>query len=157
MLSCQPMTLYALATVNDARALADQLHLVGGNGRHVGPDKFRAVLAAAGVTPSYGKATLFPIKDNFVLLLANHEYDIPLRALIAKDVDGLKMAGRCFRCESFRGSTWESLVRLAVSRTFENEFTQVAARQPWFCQGSYASRPGCQNPESLPARSSPVP
>ena len=73
---CQPMTLYALVTVADGRALADQLHPVGGNGRHVGPDKFKAALAAAGVTPSYGKASLFPIKDNLVLLMANHEYGI---------------------------------------------------------------------------------
>jgi hypothetical protein len=73
---CQPMTLYALVTVNDARALADQLHPVGGNGRHVGPQTFQAVLAAAGVTASYGKASVFPIKDNLVLLMANHEYGI---------------------------------------------------------------------------------
>jgi hypothetical protein len=73
---CQPMTLYALVTVNDVRALADQLHPVGGDGRHVGPNKFRAVLAAAGAKPSYGTASLFPIKDNLVLLMANHEYGI---------------------------------------------------------------------------------
>jgi hypothetical protein len=73
---CQPMTLYALVTVDNAKALADQLHPVGNNGRHVGPDKFKAALKAAGVTPSYGKATLFPIKDNLVLLMANHEYGI---------------------------------------------------------------------------------
>jgi len=65
-----------LVTVNDAKTLTDQLHPVGGNGRHVGPDKFKAALKAAGVTPSYGKATLFPIKDNLVLLMANHEYGI---------------------------------------------------------------------------------
>ena len=73
---CQPMTLYALVTVDNAKALADQLHPVGNNGRHVGPDKFKVALAAAGVTPSYGKASLFPIKDNLVLLMANHEYGI---------------------------------------------------------------------------------
>ncbi len=67
---CQPMTLYALVTVHDARGLADQLHPVGNNG------KFKAALKAAGVTPSYGNATLFPIKDNLVLLMANHEYGI---------------------------------------------------------------------------------
>jgi hypothetical protein len=67
---CQPMTLYALVMVNDVRALADQLHPVSRNGR------FKAALSAAGVSPSYGMATLFPIKDNLVLLMANHEYGI---------------------------------------------------------------------------------
>ena len=39
-------------------------------------ERLHAALKAAGVTPSYGKATLFPIKDNLVLLMANHEYGI---------------------------------------------------------------------------------
>jgi hypothetical protein len=73
---CQPMTMYALLVVKDAKALADQIHLVGNNGQHIGPKAFQETLQRAGVTPSYGKACIFPIKDNLVLLMANHEYGI---------------------------------------------------------------------------------
>jgi hypothetical protein len=73
---CQPMTMYALLMVKDVSALADLIHPVGNDGRHVGPAAFRDALARAGVTPSYGKACIFPIHGNLVLLMANHEYGI---------------------------------------------------------------------------------
>jgi hypothetical protein len=73
---CQPMTLYALLMVKDATLLQDQIHGVGQAGRHTGPQAFRDTLARAGVTPSYGKACLFPIQGNLVLLMANHEYNV---------------------------------------------------------------------------------
>ena len=73
---CQPMTMYALLVVRDAAALADLIHPVGNDGRHVGPAAFREVLARAGVTPSYGHPCIFPIQGNLILLMANHEYGI---------------------------------------------------------------------------------
>jgi FAD dependent oxidoreductase len=73
---CQPMTMYALLVVKNMAALADQMHLTGNNGQHIGPKSFQETLARAGVTPSYGKAALFPIQGNLVLLMANHEYGI---------------------------------------------------------------------------------
>lgn len=73
---CQPMTMYALLVVKDVSALSALIHGVGNDGRHVGPAAFREELARAGVTPSYGKASLFPIHGNLVLLMANHEYGI---------------------------------------------------------------------------------
>jgi hypothetical protein len=73
---CQPMTMYALLMVKDAAALSDQIHLTGNNGQHVGPKAFQDTLQRAGVTPSYGKACVFPIQGNLVLLMANHEYNI---------------------------------------------------------------------------------
>jgi glycine/D-amino acid oxidase-like deaminating enzyme len=73
---CQPMTMYALIVVKDAAAIADCIHPTGNDGRHVGPKAFRDTLARAGVTPSYGNACLFPIKENLVLLMANHEYGV---------------------------------------------------------------------------------
>jgi hypothetical protein len=73
---CQPMTMYALLMVKDVSSIADQLHGTGNNGQHVGPQAFRDTLKRAGVTPSYGKACLFPIQGNLVLLMANHEYNI---------------------------------------------------------------------------------
>jgi hypothetical protein len=73
---CQPMTMYALLVVKNVADIADQIHLTGNNGQHVGPKAFQDTLKRAGVTPSYGKAALFPIRGNLVLLMANHEYGI---------------------------------------------------------------------------------
>lgn len=73
---CQPMTMYALLMVRDVSLVSDLIHSVGSNGRNVGPQAFRDVLSRAGVTPSYGKACIFPIQGNLILLMANHEYGI---------------------------------------------------------------------------------
>lgn len=73
---CQPMTMYALLVVRNVASLSEFIHPTGNDGRHVGPKSFREALARAGVTPSYGNACLFPIKDNLVLLMANHEYGV---------------------------------------------------------------------------------
>lgn len=73
---CQPMTLYALLVVKDVTQIADCIHGTGDGGRHVGPKAFQDTLRRAGVTPSYGHASLFPIQGNLVLLMANHEYGI---------------------------------------------------------------------------------
>jgi len=133
---CQPLTLNALAMVRDADALSQFISFY-----HVDPadrkgkwtrhrqatTAFLAEIRRAGIDPSYGMPTLFQVRDNLLMVMANHEYgvkafdadaiteatvraraevfkigdvkfrpyDIPLRALIAKDVDGLMMAGRC--------------------------------------------------------------
>ncbi|MBU6302684.1 MAG: FAD-dependent oxidoreductase [Verrucomicrobia bacterium] len=73
---CQPMTMYALLVVKDVSQIADCMHGTGDDGRHVGPKAFQDTLKRAGVTPSYGRACLFPIQGNLVLLMANHEYGI---------------------------------------------------------------------------------
>lgn len=73
---CQPMTMYALLVVKDVTQIADCIHLTGNDGRHVGPKEFQDTLKRAGVSPSYGRASLFPIQGNLVLLMANHEYGI---------------------------------------------------------------------------------
>ena len=73
---CQPMTMYALLVVKDASQITDCIHGTGDGGRHVGPKLFQDTLKRAGVTPSYGRACLFPIQGNLVLLMANHEYGI---------------------------------------------------------------------------------
>ena len=70
------MTMYALLVVKDVSLIADCIHGTGDGGRHVGPKFFQDTLKRAGVTPSYGRACLFPIQGNLVLLMANHEYGI---------------------------------------------------------------------------------
>ncbi len=73
---CQPMTMYALLVVRNLAEIAPYLHGVGNDGQHVGPKVFQELLKSAGVQPSYGKASLFPISGQLVLLMANHEYGI---------------------------------------------------------------------------------
>jgi FAD dependent oxidoreductase len=73
---CQPMTMYALLVVKNVAEIADCIHGTGNDGQHVGPKAFQDTLQRAGVTPSYGKAALFPIQGDLVLLMANHEYGI---------------------------------------------------------------------------------
>ena len=73
---CQPMTMYALLVVKNVAEIADCIHGTGDNGRHTSPRAFLETLKRAGVTPSYGHACIFPIRDNLVLLMANHEYGV---------------------------------------------------------------------------------
>lgn len=73
---CQPMTMYALLVVKNVFDIADCLHGTGNNGQHTGPKAFLETLGRAGVTPSYGHACIFPVRDNLVLLMANHEYGV---------------------------------------------------------------------------------
>jgi len=73
---CQPLTMYALLAVQDVSKIADCLHSTGNQGRSKGPEVFREVLDKAGIKYSYGKACLFPIHGNLVLLMANHEYGV---------------------------------------------------------------------------------
>jgi len=67
------MTMYALLVVKDVSRIADCIHGTGDGGRQVGPKFFQDTLKRAGVTSSYGRACLFPIQGNLVLLMANHE------------------------------------------------------------------------------------
>jgi hypothetical protein len=73
---CQPMTMYALLVVKNVADIADCIHGTGNNGQHTAPKAFQEIIRRAGVTPSYGHACLFPIRDNLVLLMANHEYGV---------------------------------------------------------------------------------
>ncbi len=73
---CQPMTMYALLVVKNVAEIADCIHGTGDNGQHTSPKAFLEALKRAGVTPSYGHACIFPIRDNLVLLMANHEYGV---------------------------------------------------------------------------------
>ena len=79
---CQPMTLNALAVVSDPKAISrfmsfnnsDAFSGPGGHLTAVGA--FKQELKRAGVETSYGHPTIFPVRDNLVMLMLNHEYGI---------------------------------------------------------------------------------
>jgi hypothetical protein len=73
----QPLSLNALLLCRDASALAAFLHDSDGNTSHrQGKQALGAEFARAGFSTSYGSPTLWQIRDNLLLVMLNHEYDI---------------------------------------------------------------------------------
>lgn len=115
---CQPMTMNALAVVKDVKALAAFTSFNGtdsftGPGGHLTcVEAFKAELKRAGVEASYGHPTVFPVRDNLVMLMLNHEYGIK-----PWDADAISEATVRSRAEVFRimralralGGVWEGL------------------------------------------------
>jgi len=115
---CQPMTMNALAVVKDVKALA-AFTSFNGTDNFTGPgghltcvEAFKAELKRAGVEASYGHPTIFPVRDNLVMLMLNHEYGIK-----PWDADAISEATVRSRAEVFRimralralGGVWEGL------------------------------------------------
>jgi hypothetical protein len=76
---CQPMSMCALLVVKDARELAHVIHGSGtGHGKNNSATKraFLKEIRRAGFDPSYGMPTMFPVRDNLVAVMLNHEYGI---------------------------------------------------------------------------------
>lgn len=73
---CQPMSMCALLLVRDHAALTTFIHRATDTNVEVTKRAFRAEIQRGGVTPSYAMPTLFPIKDNLLLAMMNHEYGI---------------------------------------------------------------------------------
>lgn len=115
---CQPMTMNALAVVKEVKALA-AFTSFNGTDNFTGPgghltcvEAFKAELKRAGVEASYGHPTIFPVRDNLVMLMLNHEYGIK-----PWDADAISEATVRSRAEVFRimralralGGVWEGL------------------------------------------------
>ena len=83
---CQPMTLNALAMVRDAAPLGGFMSFYPDEQPTHGTENFKQHLEAvegfkreikrAGFEPSYGHPTLFHVRDNLVMVMVNHEYNI---------------------------------------------------------------------------------
>ncbi len=77
---CQPMTMNALAVVKDAVAMKDYLSFPDGNPdfqtHETAVGKLMQDFQKAGINPSYGRPTIFPIRDNLVEFMVNHEYGV---------------------------------------------------------------------------------
>ncbi len=73
---CQPMSMNALLVVKDASALKEVLH--EGPAAKNEADKLALLreIRRTGIDPSYGKPTLFCVRDNLLLVMMNHEYGI---------------------------------------------------------------------------------
>ena len=73
---CQPMSMDALLVVQDHRALQEFIHGTTSAETTKAKRAFLAEIKRAGVTPSYTMPTLFPIRDNLILAMMNHEFGI---------------------------------------------------------------------------------
>jgi hypothetical protein len=75
---CQPMSMDMLLVVKDASQLEPYTHGSGaGQKRPVeAKTKMLEQLRQAGHEPSYGMPTLFPVRDNLMLAMMNHEYGV---------------------------------------------------------------------------------
>lgn len=115
---CQPLTMNALAVVRDVKTLAPFISFNGtdefnGPGGHLTcVEAFKAELKRAGVEASYGHPTIFPVRDDLVMLMLNHEYGIK-----PWDAAAISEATMRSRAEVFRimralrklGGPWEGL------------------------------------------------
>ena len=73
---CQPMSMCALLVVQDRAALTTFIHRATPANVEVTKRAFRAEIMRAGIKPSYAMPTLFPIRDNLLLAMMNHEFGI---------------------------------------------------------------------------------
>ncbi len=75
---CQPLTMNALAAVKDVTQMQKYISFYKGDLKwHVEATKnLKTDINRAGIDPSYGMPTIFHVRDNIVLLMANHEYGV---------------------------------------------------------------------------------
>ncbi|MFK5921386.1 MAG: FAD-dependent oxidoreductase [Verrucomicrobiota bacterium] len=75
---CQPLSMNALAAVKDVTQMQKYVSFYKGDLKwHVEATKnLKADIKRAGIDPSYGMPTIFHVRDNIVLLMANHEYGV---------------------------------------------------------------------------------
>ncbi len=115
---CQPMTMNALAVVKDVKALAEFISFNGtdefkGPGGHLTcVAAFKEELKRAGIQPSYGDPTIFPVRDDLVMLMLNHEYGIKpwdAAAISEATVRSRAEVFRVMRALRKLGGVWEGL------------------------------------------------
>jgi hypothetical protein len=115
---CQPLTMNALAAVKDVTQMQKYISFYQGDLKwHVEATKnFKAEINRAGIDPSYGMPTLFHVRDNVVLIMANHEYGIKpfdADAMTAATVRSRKEIFTIARGLRQLGGVWENFQVIA--------------------------------------------
>jgi len=149
---CQPLTMNALAAVKDVTKMQPFVSFYQGDlDWHVkATENFKAEIRRAGIDPSYGMPTIFHVRDNIVLLMANHEYGIR-----PDDADAMTAATVRARKEIFAithglrklGGVWEGLQIVASPE-------QIGIRDGKRIHGRYTVRKedlmhGARHPDSV--------
>lgn len=117
---CQPMTMNAIAVVRDVTQMQKYISFYNGVLKwHVEATKnFKEDILRAGIDPSYGMPTLFHIRDNVVLVMANHEYGTrpdDADAMTAATIRARKEIFDITRALRKLGGVWEGLQVVATA------------------------------------------
>lgn len=115
---CQPLTMNALAAVKDVTKMQEYVSFYQGDLKwHVQATKnFKAEINRAGIDPSYGMPTIFHVRDNVVLIMANHEYGVKpfdADAMTAATVRARKEIFSIARGLRQLGGVWENFQIIA--------------------------------------------
>jgi len=116
--ACQPLTLNVLAVVRDVRQLKPYLSENDLKGHVEATRRVKAEIQRAGIDPSYGMPTIFPVRDNVVLLMFNHEYGVrpyDADALTAATLHSRKEVFEIMRGLRKLGGIWNDLQIVATA------------------------------------------
>ena len=115
---CQPLTLNALAMVKDASRMGKYISFFEGddNWHREATENLLAEIHRAGMDPSYAMPTLFRARDNLLLVMVNHEYNI--KAYDAEAVTAATLRARAevsgiIRALNGLGGVWEGMRMVA--------------------------------------------
>ncbi|MBC8128482.1 MAG: FAD-dependent oxidoreductase [Gloeobacteraceae cyanobacterium ES-bin-144] len=117
---CQPLTMNAIAVVRDASQMQKYISAYNGDLKgHVEATKnFKEDINRAGIDPSYGMPTLFRLRDNVVLMMANHEYGVRpdnADAMTAATIRARKEIFSITRSLRKLGGIWDGLQIVATA------------------------------------------
>jgi len=117
---CQPLTMNALAVVRDVSQMQKYTSFYNGDLKwHVeASENFKNEIRRAGYEASYGRPTLFHVRENVLLVMLNHEYGV-----LPYDVDAMTAATVRSRKEIFKivrglqklGGVWEGMQVIATA------------------------------------------
>ena len=118
---CQPVSMDALLVVKDANKLTRFIH---GSGSAVSKQSMNdskknllAEIKRGGFDPSYQGPTIFPIRDNLILAMLNHEYGInatDAKAVSTATINARAEIHRIIRALRSLGGPWEGLQIVAT-------------------------------------------
>lgn len=119
----QPCTLMGLIAVKDIDRIAEYVSFFGNGepdwkGHETSIVKFQAVMKSLGITLSYGRPTIFHVRDNLCALMVNHQYRVS-----AIDADAVTEATIRGRAEVYNvvkglrslGGIWEGATLAATA------------------------------------------
>lgn len=122
---CQPLTLNSLAVVRDAAAIKQYISFYTDDHGHANMDwhvaatkAFLGEIHRAGIEPSYGMPTLFLVRDNLVMIMVNHEYEIKAYdapAVSAATVRARAEVNNIVKALNKLGGPWEGMQVVATA------------------------------------------
>ncbi len=118
---CQPLSMDALLVVKDAAKLTRFIH---GSGSAVSKQSMNeskkhllAEIKRGGFDPSYQGPTIFPIRDNLILAMMNHEYGVnatDAKAVTSATINARAELHRIVKALRSLGGDWEGLQIVAT-------------------------------------------